>query len=279
MNLFMSYCTEEKGIMEDIKDHLKRVFRPDDLEVFMASSGDSIDIGEDWQEKIVTKLKKTDALLVLMSWRALNNTWVNFEIGVAWGKDARILTFCHKGLTPEELPSPYRNRQVEDLNGLDETERNEKVTDVVAKALNIEVTSLEEIRDLPVAKEEPRSFRETRRIWGLRPMPHIGETVEGRFSVGESRIVLSERATAAGLEPGDALYVRLQPEGSREGRYINAMVSGELASFFELVSKNIVQIDAKIRLAGVFREGDVNIPLLVIDEFKKVEKAKLCVNA
>lgn len=271
MNVFMSYCTEEKEVAEDIVEYLRRVFRSDDLKVFISSSRDSIDIGDEWQEKIIKELKKADALLVLMSWRALNNLWVNFEIGIAWAREARILMFCHKGLSEGDLPSPYRSLQVESLTGLDDIERNQKVAKVVERTLGIKITPREVGADLPVTEKKQRSFFQTYRTWSLRPLGHVGETAEDRFLVGVVRQADYDKAKAAGLEPGEALYVRLFLSEGREGGYVNAMVGGELAGSFELVYKGETTIEAKVRLAGAIVEEDRTIPLLVIDGYKKIK--------
>jgi len=270
MKVFLSYYSDEEGIAEDIAEYLKNTFRSTGLEVFMASSRDSIALGDNWEEKIIKALTETDVLVVLMSWEALIRPWLNFEIGVAWAKKVRILIFCHKGMDKSALPRPYGSLQAENLNTLSDTHRNQQVAEAIARTLSIKVPLPEAVSDLPAPEKQPRSFFLTNRAWNLRPAGHIGETETGRFLVGVVRSAHPDKATAAGIEPGEALYVRLFHGTTPEGSYINAMVTGKTAGFFERVVRDTVMIEAKIRLAGVYREEDTTTPLLVIDEFKKV---------
>jgi len=273
MKVFMSYYSDEKGIAEEISEHLKSTFRSSGLEVFMASSWDSLALGDKWEEKIIKSLQETDALLVLMSWDALTRPWINFEIGVAWARNVRILIFCHKGMNLSALPRPYGSLQAEDLNGLNDAQRNQRVADAVARTLNIK-PSLEEVSaDLSVPERE-ESFFLTNRRWSLRPVGHLGETAWGRFLVGVVRPAHPDKALAAGLEPGEALYVRLFMGTAPETPYINAMVSGKAANYFEKIPRDTVLIDAKVRLAGALKEEDGAAPLLVIDEYTAVKSPK-----
>jgi len=273
MKVFMSYYSDEKGVAEEIADHLKSAFRSSGLEVFMASSWDSLALGDKWEEKIIKALSETDALLVLMSWDALTRPWINFEIGVAWARKVRILIFCHRGMNLSALPRPYGSLQAEDLNRLNDAQRNQRVSEAVARALNIKASAPEVPSDLSI-EEKPESFFLTNRRWNLRPAGHLGETARGRFLVGVVRSANPDKSIAADLEPGEALYVRLFMGTTPETPYINAMVSAKAANYFERVPRDTVLIDAKVRLAGVLREEDASIPLLVIDEYTEVPASK-----
>lgn len=270
MKVFLSYYSDEEGVAEDIAEHLKSTFRSTGLEVFMASSRESIALGDNWEEKIIKALNDTDVLVVLMSWDALIRPWLNFEIGVAWARKIRILIFCHKGMDKSALPRPYGSLQAENLNTQSDTQRNQQVAEAIARTLNIKAPLPEVVPDLPVTKSQPPSFFLTNRAWSLRPAAHIGETATGRFLVGVVRSADPDKATAVSIKPGEALYVRLFYGTTPEGPYINAMVSGKVAGFFECVKRDTVTVEAKIRLAGVYREENTATPLLVLDEYKKV---------
>lgn len=208
MIVFMSYFSDEASVAEDLSDHLKALFGKDGLEMFLASSWDSIAPGEDWQSKVMEGLGKADALLVLMSHDALTRPWINFEIGVAWAKNIRVLLLCHKGMTPAALPSPYGSLQAVDLNGLTHDQTLARVADAVARTLNLTLSNEEKAAYAETAPEAA-PFASTLRTWNLRPGSHIGEKVTSRFMVGSVGTVRPDRARAAGLEPGEALYVRL----------------------------------------------------------------------
>ena len=270
MKVFLSYYSDEEGVAEDIAEYLKSTFRSTGLEVFMASSRDSIALGDNWEEKIIKALTETDVLVVLMSWDALSRPWINFEIGAAWAKKVRILIFCHKGMDKSALPRPYGSLQAENLNTQSDTQRNQQVAEAIARTLSIKVPLPKAVSDLPAPEKQPTSFFSTNRAWNLRPAGHIGETATGRFLVGVVRSAHPDKATAASIKPGEALYVRLFHGTTPEGPYINVMVSGKVAGFFEHVKRDAIIVEAKIRLAGVYREEDATTPLLVIDEYKKV---------
>lgn len=267
MKVFMSYYSDEEADAEDIANHLKDSFSG--VEVFKASNWSSVAPGDDWQEKILGALKQADALLVLMSIDALGRSWINFEIGVAWAQKTRIIFFCHRGLSPTALPRPYGDLQAIDLNGLTHEVKLQRISDAVSQALNIKVEKKIEIAEA-VESVGPGSYSSQSKSWWLRPAAHVGETATGRFLVGAVYSSRPDRARAVNLDPGEALFVRLFLGTRPEGKFINAMVGGDGANFFEAVPRDAIMIDATIRLASAFEDGENIIPLLVVDEFKKV---------
>ena len=196
----MSYHSDEGSDAEDIARHLETVFSPADLQVFMAARPESVRPGDIWQDKVINALSDADVLLVLMTVNALTRPWVNFEIGVAWARRARILMFCNRGMIPAGLPTPYNTLQVVDINGMTHDEKMKRVADDVANALGIR----------PAETPTPRTgvsltthLEATIRNWNLRPSAHIDETVNGTFLVGTIGSVRVERAKAAGFQPGE----------------------------------------------------------------------------
>jgi hypothetical protein len=212
-----------------------------------------------------------------MSPDALTRPWINFEIGVAWALKIRIIILCHRGLTCGGLPRPYSSLQAVDLNGLNHDDALQRVSDAVARALNVtlpsavEATPAEPMPEVAGAAPAP-SFNSVFRTWSLRPGAHVGETARGRFLVGVVHSANPDRAKAAGFQAGAALYVRLFLGTRPEGRYINAVVGGEVASFFETVMRDTVLVDADIRLAACVEEEDIIWPVLVVDSYEVVSE-------
>ena len=259
----MSYYSDEGADAEDIARHLESVFRDEDFQVFMASRPESVRPGDVWQDKIIEALTDADVLLVLMTVNALTRPWINFEIGVAWARRARILMFCNRGMTPAALPTPYNTLQAVDINGMSHDDKLNRVAEDVAMALSIrQAEALPSIGGMP---QVSNSIDATIRNWNIRPSAHIGSTTSGTFLVGTIGTVRVDRARAAGFNPGEALFVRLFWEGTAEGRYINAMAGGNAASVFESPARGAVFVNATIRLAAAFQEGDSIIPLFVVD--------------
>lgn len=271
MQVFLAHYSGESSVAEDIADHLTSTFSEEDLGVFLSSNWESVSPGVRWQDKVITSLEESKALLALMSVDSLGRPWLNFEIGVAWAKRMPILLLCHRGLTPGALPSPYNTIQAVDLNN----KNHEDQLDEIAKALAmaIDLTVPREVPLRPVLEEGATPFSSGYRAWSLRPGAHIGETLEGTFLVGSVNPAYAERASAAALPPTETLFVKLFVGATAEGRYIPVMVSGEGAGFFETVPRDTVRIKARLRLMGshVVREGEPAIPLIAVDSHQVVD--------
>ena len=271
-NLFMSYYSEEEADAEDIARHLEGVFQDAGLEVFMASRPESVRPGDIWQDKVIDALSDADVLLVLMTFNALSRPWINFEIGVAWARRARILIFCNGGMTPAGLPTPYNTLQAVDINGMSHEVKLNRVTDAVASALDIRPseTSVPSVPRAGFSATFSRSIEATIRTWNRIPSANTGATADGEFLVGRVGPASISRARVAGFQAGEALFVRLFLGRAREGRYINAMAGGAAASFFDAITRDDVVVRASIRLAAIVEERDMATPLLVVDDVQEI---------
>ena len=272
MKLFMSYYSGEESVAEDIAEHLRETFTRDALEVFMASGWESIAPGDQWEDELIGAIGQADALVVLMSVDALGRPWLNFEIGVAWARKIRILLCCHRGLTPAGLPRPYSSLQAVDLNNLSHGSMLDRIAQAVSIALALRVPEAVPARPSALAHtmdanitDQRVSFASTYRAWSLRPGAHVGEVAEGQFLVGSVGPSRPDRARAANLGTGEALYVRLFLGSTPEGTFVAALVGGTTAEFFERVIRDTVQVPGKLRLAAAFEDGDNTLPIVVID--------------
>ena len=270
----MSYYSEEEADAEDIATHLESVFQSAGLEVFMASRPESVRPGDVWQDKVIDALSDADVLLVLMTFNALSRPWINFEIGVAWARRARILIFCNGGMTPAGLPTPYNTLQAVDINGMTHEVKLNRVTDAVASALDIRPseTPVSSVPRAGVSITFSRSIEATIRTWNRIPSNNISATADGEFLVGRVGPASISRARMAGFQAGEALFVRLFLGRAREGRYINAMAGGAVASFFDSITRDDVIVRASIRLAAVIEDRDMATPLIVVDDVKEISQ-------
>ena len=64
----------------------------------------NVNVGEDFEEKILSALNDATELLVLLTPWSLTRRYVWAEIGAAWGRRIQIVGVLH-GLTPEDLQS------------------------------------------------------------------------------------------------------------------------------------------------------------------------------
>ena len=245
--------------------------------------------GDVWQDKVIDALSDADVLLVLMTVNALSRPWINFEIGVAWARRARILIFCNGGMTPAGLPTPYNTLQAVDINGMTHELRLNRVTEAVASALDIRPVELavqhlygEGAPWIPakagmtgrggVSIVFSRSIEATIRTWNRIPSANIGATADGEFLIGRVGPASISRARMAGFKAGEALFVRLFLGRAREGRYIDAMAGGASASFFDAINRDDVIVRASIRLAAVIEERDMATPVIVVDDVKEISQ-------
>lgn len=108
--------------------------------------------------------------------------------------------------------------------------------------------------------------------WMKRPHAHIGEATEGLFSVGSVDSCFIDRAKEAGIDPKDALRVQLFIESESLGStlpFINAIVGGKTATFFETDEINSKIVKARIKLQGAHETPDGRfVPLIVIESAK-----------
>ena len=266
--LFVSHCSDDAADADDLAQHLENVFQDAGIKVFTAAKPESITPGNFRQHKTIDALSKSDTLLVLMTVNALASPQMNLEIGIAWARKARTLILCTKGITPAALPSPYNTLQVVDLNGMLHEAKLNRVTDAVARSLNIKPSQ----PPLLQADISPsgNSAEATISVWNRRPAAYIEATADGEFLAGNITQANVSRAGAAGFQPGEALSIRLYFGKSRESRYINAMASGAAASFFDTVTRDSVIVRATIKLAAVIQERNMAIPILVVDTVQEV---------
>jgi len=276
MKIFLSHYHQEASDAEDIADHLRKVFRKQDVEVILATGWETLAPGDRWEEKLIGVLEKANALIVLMSVDALGRPWLNFEMGVAWAKRIRILIFCHKGLTISGLPRPYSSLQAIDINNLKHNEKMDIVASAIANALNLSIpcTTPETTSIQSADLVEGASFASTYRTWSLRPGAHINETIKGHFLVGAVNPARPDRAKLAKLKPEETLYVRLFMGSTPEGRFIPALVTGKVAGFFERVIRDTTRIEATLRLIAVCEEGENTIPLVSIESYKVITESE-----
>ena len=64
----------------------------------------NVNVGEDFEERILSALNDAAELLVLLTPWSLTRRYVWAEIGAAWGRRIQIVGVLH-GLTPEDLQS------------------------------------------------------------------------------------------------------------------------------------------------------------------------------
>lgn len=102
MRIFISHISEEALEATALKKGIKSALP--DIEVFVSSV--DIELGDPWLTKILKELEEVKVILALCSPASVRNPWINFEIGSAYAKGARVVPVCYKGLNTDQLPDP-----------------------------------------------------------------------------------------------------------------------------------------------------------------------------
>ena len=113
--IFLSHIHEEKELAILIKDAIEDEFSGF-VDVFVSSDGTTIPAGHDFLKKVEEGLANCIGALYLISPKAVQRPWINFELGAVWirsflnekGGQALIpaITMCHSGMTKAKLPVP-----------------------------------------------------------------------------------------------------------------------------------------------------------------------------
>lgn len=117
--VFISHVHEEKGIALALQGliyaQLGGTGGGGHVKVFLSSDKFQWRAGEDWLKRVRTELSRAETLVAVLSRRSLARHWVNLEAGAAWVLDRTIIPAIHSDLTTAELPRPYSDFNVVDL--------------------------------------------------------------------------------------------------------------------------------------------------------------------
>lgn len=266
-NIFISHIADERVEAERAKEYLEKVFS-DHVEVFVASNWSSIAPGEDWFSVITVAIETANVMLVLCSADSVGRSWIQFETGAGWfSRKTTVIPVCHKGMTPGGLPEPISRLQAIDINAEGEAEQLKKLANAVQRVAGLPKPAEIAVGDLGISSTGTPSLKG----WVLRPAAHIGEEIEGVFKVASVGSADQDRASAAGLDANDTVFVRLLVEPPT-GQFVNAMACDEIASVFEREDVPGAVFKAKIKLRAVYQspgEDDRRSPVIVIEEAKK----------
>lgn len=103
--VFISHASDDKKIAEEFTT----MFTKKNIKSFDAN----LDIlsGENWEEKLLEEINKSDELLLILSPNSIKSNWVMIEVGAAWtlGKPITPATLYVK---LESVPEPIKKFQV-----------------------------------------------------------------------------------------------------------------------------------------------------------------------
>lgn len=266
ISIFISHISEEQVEANKAKEYINQAFK-DKVEVFVASSWTSIKPGDDWFECISGALEKCTIMLVLCSGDSVGRPWLQFETGAGWfAKNIKVVPVCHKGMTPSALPEPIRRLQAVDINAESEGQQLHRLALAVSTVAGLPEPSPIPIENILVASQLGSTA--SLKGWILRPASHVGETLEGVFKVGIVDVADVDRSTQAGIDPNDAIFVRLYVEPPT-GQFLNTIAHGKAAEMFESEDIEGRVVITRLKLAALHHGPGVDsrsTPIIVVEE-------------
>lgn len=105
--IFISHIHEETALAVALQENLSRMYL-DGIDFFVSSDRRSLRGGDDWLLKIRESIEYASLVIILISHKSINRTWINFEAGASW-LHKRVVPVCHSGLKPSQLPQPLQS--------------------------------------------------------------------------------------------------------------------------------------------------------------------------
>ncbi len=102
MDLFISHITEEANEAKALKEGIEAALPG--IKVFVSSA--DLVLGDTWLVEILKHLDTANIILTLCSPGSVRQPWINFENGIGYAKNARVIPVCYKGLSTDQLPDP-----------------------------------------------------------------------------------------------------------------------------------------------------------------------------
>src|SRR5258708_6403826 len=87
--IFISHIVHEKPVAIALKEYLQKAYGPD-LPIFVSSDQTSIGGGRKWFEHIISNLRKSKIIVILVSQESARREWINFEAGFGDGVGATV---------------------------------------------------------------------------------------------------------------------------------------------------------------------------------------------
>lgn len=83
--------------------------------MFLSADRRQVFGGDIWLDKIRAALEGCEALVLMLSKRALRRSWVNFEAGGIWLTRRPVIPVCFGNVSKHRLDPPYSSMQALDL--------------------------------------------------------------------------------------------------------------------------------------------------------------------
>lgn len=112
--IFVSHVEEDAIIASKIKKWIENKLL-EGVEVFV-SSDDGISPGDNFEERIIEKLRNCRIALIICTQMSVRQPWINIEAGGALVKGKRVIPLCYHSQRKDTLPRPLSSLQALDLS-------------------------------------------------------------------------------------------------------------------------------------------------------------------
>ena len=117
--IFISHINEERPLALRLQKLLETALSPKPP-VFVSSDYDSIKSGEEWYRAILGGIRRSEAVVVLLSPESIDRRWINFEAGFGLGQESQVIPVVWRGLTKGEVGFPLGQLHARELADRDE---------------------------------------------------------------------------------------------------------------------------------------------------------------
>lgn len=117
--VFLSHSSGDEELVRRVRDLLRRV----DVRVFAV---DDLSAGENWAARVRNELTNADAVVVLLTPKAVVSDWVLQEIGAAWALQKPVIPIVTESGLLSRLPVKLRTVQTLEAKDLNTPEGGEE---------------------------------------------------------------------------------------------------------------------------------------------------------
>lgn len=122
--IFISHAVADKKIVQPFEEMIRKLSLGQITS--WCSSNDTISNGikpgENWFKKIISKIEECDSMIVLLTPNSINNKWIHFEVGMAYGLNKPLFPICI-GLGISEVTDPLKQLQLCQIGDYESTNK------------------------------------------------------------------------------------------------------------------------------------------------------------
>lgn len=269
--IFISHINEERPLALRLQKLFETALSPQPP-VFVSSDYDSIKSGEEWYRAILEGIRRSEAVVVLLSPESIDRRWINFEAGFGLGQESKVIPVVWRGLTKGEVRLPLGQLHARELTDREECatllrhlaaifhlERNEAVVgEFIADAERLQET-------IPSCGLKATVFRQGRIVGlsiqntGNKPL----DMIEAELLVAEQ---LSHAAVLTAFSPVRET-IRRDADGVKLlGYKLTTIPSPQPHLGFEQLTQTLLKEAGEIFLSGI----NISLPERIPDEHQQL---------